>query len=243
MKILGVIPARFQSSRFPGKPLADIMGSSMIMRVFQQAKKAKLLSEVVVATDDERIYKHVQDAGGNVHMTSPSHPTGTDRVIEVSDAYSEYDAYINIQGDEPFISPEQVDKVASIMLNRSGAFVATLIKRIQNPELIENPNIIKVVRSHEGRAMYFSRSPIPYTRNNNSQPVYFKHIGIYGYSAKALPVIREMPHGMLEQCEMLEQLRWMEQGMPVWTAETNSESISVDTPEDLERIKATYFPQ
>ena len=247
MKILGVIPARYASTRFPGKPLTDIAGKSMIQRVYEQASKAQGLQEVYVATDDDRIFQHVQDFGGKVLMTDSSHPTGTDRILEVTERMPDFDAYINIQGDEPFIAPEQIDLVGEVIKEKGKeekSFVATLVKRLEVLDELENPNMIKAVKAADGRAIYFSRSPIPYMRNAENlmqwhqENGYYKHIGIYGYTSAALVRIRAMAPGILERAESLEQLRWMENGLPIYTAETELETMAVDTPEDVDRILA-----
>ena len=243
MKILGVIPARYASTRFPGKPLVDIRGKSMIQRVYEQASKSSKLDEVWVATDDERIESHVRGFGGNVIMTSASHPTGTDRVLEVVEAKPEFDAYVNIQGDEPFIDPQQIDLVCGILESQEGAFVATLVRKLDDLSELDNPNTIKVVLADRGKALYFSRAAIPFVRSGDrsawhSQSGFLKHIGIYGYSKQALTAIRRMNLGNLEAAESLEQLRWMENGIPIFTAETHLEGHSVDVPEDLDKLPA-----
>ncbi len=246
MKILGVIPARFASTRFPGKPLVDILGKSMIQRVYEQACKASGLAAVYVATDDQRIYDHVIAFGGQVIMTSTAHPSGTDRILEVATCMPDYDAYINIQGDEPYIDPSQIDQVCDLLRSRKGAFVCTLVKRLSDLAELDNPNTIKAVFAREGRAIYFSRSPIPYMRDPQQLEAwqqergYYKHIGIYGYSSDALKAISSMTRGSLEKAESLEQLRWMEHGMPIYVAETLLETQSVDAPSDLAKLPQTH---
>lgn len=242
--ILGVIPARFKSTRFPGKPLIDIAGKTMIQRVYEQASQAQGLTEVVVATDDLRIFQAVERFGGKALMTSAGHPTGTDRLLEVVAQFSDFDAYVNIQGDEPLIDPQQIDALCALMFRQSGAFVGTLIKKLDLERELQNPNVIKVVKEQAGKAIYFSRLPIPYQRDA-SQTVayheadgYWKHIGMYGYSREAISRIKSMPPGSLEKAESLEQLRWMEQGLPIWTEETQIETKGVDAPEDLEEVLA-----
>jgi 3-deoxy-manno-octulosonate cytidylyltransferase (CMP-KDO synthetase) len=242
MKILGVIPARYASTRFPGKPLVEIQGKTMVQRVYLQSCKASGLADVLVATDDDRIFNHVRDFGGKVEMTSSAHPSGTDRILEVASRMPHYDAYINIQGDEPYIDPQQINQVCEILRARQGAFVATLVKRLKDLDQLQNPNTIKAVFALDGRAIYFSRSPIPFLREATmledwqAERGYFKHIGIYGYSKEGLETIRTMQRGTLEKAESLEQLRWMEHGMPIYVAETEVESQSIDTPEDLARL-------
>ncbi len=240
MRILGVIPARFASTRFPGKPLADIGGKSMIRRVYERAGQCTALQKVVVATDDLRIADHVRQFGGEVVMTSPDHQSGTDRCAEVARQLSGYDAYINIQGDEPFIDPGQIAAVAACF-GRPDTRLATLVKKITDTEELMNPNTPKVVISSGWEAIYFSRTPIPYFRGLEPDRwtgahTYYKHIGIYGYRQDALQEITALPVSPLEKTEALEQLRWVENGFRIRVAETESETRAVDTPEDLERI-------
>lgn len=240
MKILGVIPARYASTRFPAKPLVDILGKSMIQRVYEQCKQASLLTEVIVATDDIRIFDHVQSFGGKVMMTATSHQSGTERMCEVAQTYSDYTHYINIQGDEPYIQPEQINLLCQILL--TGTPIATLIKKMKEVDLLENPNIIKVVIDTELNALYFSRSPIPYCRGENDkskwleQVPYYQHIGIYGFKREVLLQIPQMQVSYLEQVESLEQLRWLANGYQIKTAISEQASISIDTPADLERL-------
>lgn len=240
--ILGVIPARYASTRFPGKPLAIIGGISMIQRVYIQAAKSKLLSKIIVATDDERIAEHVKSFGGNVFMTSTAHQTGTARCAEVLKMQKEkYDVLINIQGDEPFINPSQIDAV----INQFMSFdieIATLVKRITTVEELQNPNVVKVVLNSEGNALLFSRSVIPFHRNTDAETAlkqhnYLKHIGIYGYRTDILEEIDELPETNLEKAESLEQLRWLQELYMIHAAETTEESYAVDTPEDVTRIE------
>jgi 3-deoxy-manno-octulosonate cytidylyltransferase (CMP-KDO synthetase) len=243
MRILGIIPARYDSTRFPGKPLAKIDGKSMIHRVYEQATQAKRLSFVIVATDDERIFKEVQSFGGKVLMTDRNHVSGTDRCAEALSVYeAQADAVINIQGDEPFIAPEQIDLVAGIL--EEGVFpIATLVKEICDLDELNNPNLPKVVLGSDGSALYFSRQPIPYVRNTHpdnwlTTHTFYKHIGIYGYTTEVLPKLTALGPGLLEQAENLEQLRWLENGYRIGARVTTLETISVDTPSDLERAEA-----
>ena len=242
MKVLGVIPARYASTRFPGKPLVDIQGKTMIQRVYEQAMKATSLSKVIVATDDERIFNHVKSFKGEVMMTSNVHQSGTDRCAEViNQLLSEaFDAVVNIQGDEPFINPSQIDSVVEV-LKKEQFMIATLVKRIYTEGVIHNPNIVKAVFSSEGKALYFSRSPIPYLRNIPidewlSKGEFYKHIGLYAYKSSVLKEIALLPPSRLEQLESLEQLRWLENGYAIGIAETNLETIGIDTPEDLLKV-------
>lgn len=241
IKILGVIPARYGSSRFPGKPLIDLAGKSMIQRVYEQAKKSKLLQEVIVATDDDRIFNHVKSFGGKVMMTSDTHQSGTDRCAEVLEKLNEkYDAVINIQGDEPFIDPLQIDILGNCFED-STVELATLIMRSEDANHIMNPNRIKVTIDKNNTALYFSRSSIPFVKGvqaeewGKSFPFYL-HIGIYGYRADVLKTITKLPVSNLEKAESLEQLRWLENGYRIKTAETKFESHSIDSPEDVDKV-------
>jgi 3-deoxy-manno-octulosonate cytidylyltransferase (CMP-KDO synthetase) len=244
MKIIGVIPARFASTRFPGKPLADIGGMTMIQRVYNQAVKATQLAEVWVATDDERIANEVESFGGNCMLTRNDHLTGTDRIIEVMSKMPDADAFVNIQGDEPFIDPSQIDLVCEIFADRITACVGTLVKPTTDEADLTNANVVKVVTGADGRALYFSRSAIPHLRNEKDAEAwanergYLKHVGIYAYSKAALQQIAQMKPGVLERAESLEQLRWLENGLPIFTKITELETVAVDTPADLERARA-----
>lgn len=241
MEVLGIIPARYASTRFPGKPLTDINGKSMIQRVYEQAKSADL-AEVLVATDDQRIFDHVQSFGGKAVMTASHHQSGTDRCFEAYQQYNQpFEYIINIQGDEPFIKPEQISLVAKCFQNPQTQ-LATLIKKIESPEELFNVNSPKVVINKMGEALYFSRQPIPYCRNVpndiwHRQHTYYKHIGIYGYRTDILEQITQLPPSGLELAESLEQLRWLENGFKIATALTEFETIGIDTPEDLERVR------
>ncbi|MEO8087022.1 MAG: 3-deoxy-manno-octulosonate cytidylyltransferase [Bacteroidota bacterium] len=245
MKILGIVPARFNSTRFPGKPLADINGKSMIQRVYEQCCLAKKLSKVLIATDDERIANHVREFGGHLMMTSPQHQSGTDRCAEIvrNDLENGWDAVINIQGDEPFIHPDQIDLLCSMFENKDIS-IATLVKKIASPDELFNHNNVKVILNKRGEAIYFSRSPIPYNRNFPEQEwlkysSYYKHIGIYGYRSSVLKEIALLPKTNLENTESLEQLRWIENGYVIHAEVTSLESIAIDTPEDLLKVKAS----
>jgi 3-deoxy-manno-octulosonate cytidylyltransferase (CMP-KDO synthetase) len=242
MTIYGIIPARYASTRFPGKPLADINGISMIRRVYEQASKSALLEKVIVATDDQRIYDHVACFGGLVSMTSSDHQSGTSRCFEVIKKITGNppEVVINIQGDEPFIDPLQIDKIAGLFANES-VQIATLIKKITSPNELFNPNVVKVVTGNDHTALYFSRWPIPFLRGEDQQnwldkTTFFKHIGIYAYRTTVLAEIVNFPPSKLEAAESLEQLRWIENGKIIHTAETDLEGFAVDTPEDLAKI-------
>ncbi|GAC1309021.1 MAG: 3-deoxy-manno-octulosonate cytidylyltransferase [Mucilaginibacter sp.] len=241
MNILGIIPARYASTRFPGKPLVDIAGKSMIRRVYEQAKKCAGLSEVIVATDDELIFDHVAEFGGMAAMTSADHQSGTDRCAEIALKYPQYDVIINIQGDEPFIDPEQISKLISCFKSPDTQ-IATLIKKVQNEQELFNANSPKVLVNRHSEAIYFSRSPLPHIRGQEQQNwlkhfAYFKHIGIYGYRADILQQITKLPVSPLEKAESLEQLRWIENGYKIKVAETELETFAIDTPDDLKNLQ------
>jgi 3-deoxy-manno-octulosonate cytidylyltransferase (CMP-KDO synthetase) len=240
--ILGVIPARYASTRFPAKPLVDIAGKSMIQRVYEQVKKSSLISRVVVATDNQQIFDHVQKFGGSVCMTRESHVSGTDRCYEALTLQKETFAYvINIQGDEPFIQPEQIDLLAALLGGKTE--IATLVKKIEDSDQLFNPNVVKAVLSEKGEALYFSRSTVPHIRNTPesewlSKHNFYKHIGMYAYRADILKQLTTLPVSSLEKAESLEQLRWLENGFRIKIAKTNTETIGIDTPEDLEKALA-----
>ena len=246
MKIIGIIPARYDSSRFPGKPLADIAGKSMIQRVYSQVKAAKCLDEVIVATDDPRIEEHVRSFAGNVVMTAKDHQSGTDRCAEVVSKVAGFDIAVNIQGDEPFIDPQQIELLVSCFQNPDTA-IATLVKEITTEEELFNENTPKVTRDIKGRAIYFSRQTIPFIRGEAKggnwlrKQQFFKHIGIYAYRCETLLELTKLPISSLEKAEALEQLRWIENGFPIQTAITQHETVAVDTPQDLEAILKKYF--
>jgi 3-deoxy-manno-octulosonate cytidylyltransferase (CMP-KDO synthetase) len=234
--IIGVIPARYASTRFPGKPLIDIGGKSMIQRVYEQCVKTSILSDVIVATDDQRIADHVVAFGGKVMMTADTHQSGTDRCAEVALKYNgTCDAVINIQGDEPFIDPKQIELLASAF-NDESTQIATLIKKISSEEEVRNPNVVKVIANKYNQAIYFSRSPIPYRRNPSVEITYFKHVGIYGYRKQILTEITQLSVSNLEQAESLEQLRWIENGYKIILKETDMETIAIDSPDDLAQV-------
>lgn len=240
MKVLVIIPARYQSTRFPGKPLVDIDGKSMIQRVYEQAMKASLVDEVVVATDDERIFQHIKGLKYAVEMTRSDHQSGTDRCAEVAKKYEGYEIIVNVQGDEPFIAPEQIDAVIQPLLAQK-AQISTLAKAISDLETLENPNVVKVIRRADGNALYFSRSPVPFFRNLPkaewlNQQLHYKHLGIYGFQRETLLAITQLPPSQLEQAESLEQLRWLENGYSIAVEMTEIESFAIDTPEDLEKV-------
>jgi 3-deoxy-manno-octulosonate cytidylyltransferase (CMP-KDO synthetase) len=242
MKTIGIIPARYASTRFPGKPLEMLEGKSMIQRVYEQTLKARRIDEAIVATDDKRIFEHVRHFGGLVSMTSASHRSGTDRCAEVAARIDEADIIVNVQGDEPFIDPEQIDKVVEPIARRSEIQISTLAKKITSVEALQNPNVVKLVMNRVQEAMYFSRSAIPYVRGLAPEQwlangVFYKHIGLYGFRAEALQEISKLEPSPYEQLESLEQLRWLDAGFRIFVNITELETIGIDTPEDLERAK------
>ncbi|OIP42710.1 3-deoxy-manno-octulosonate cytidylyltransferase [Candidatus Desantisbacteria bacterium CG2_30_40_21] len=234
-KAIGIIPVRFASTRFPGKPLVELCGKPMIQWVYEQAKKSRLLEQVIVATDDERICESVRGFGGNVLLTSLNHTCGTMRVAEVA---SKLDAeiIINIQGDEPLIEPDMIDQVVHSMQADSDIYMATLKKKITNKDEINNPHVVKVVTDKDGYALYFSRAGIPYKRVDIPSLHWYKHIGLYGYRREFLLTINNLPYSVLEAVESLEQLRVLENGYKIKVLETEYDTIGVDTPEDLVRV-------
>jgi 3-deoxy-manno-octulosonate cytidylyltransferase (CMP-KDO synthetase) len=240
MAKLGIIPARYASTRFPGKPLIDIAGKSMIQRVYEQACSSPSLDKVVIATDDERIITEVKRFGGEFALTRNDHQSGTDRCAEVAEKFPGFEVIINIQGDEPYIDPVQIDLLTSCFADPA-VKLATLVKKIRDEEELFNPNIPKVILNHRQQAIYFSRHTIPFLRNTEQANwlgthQFYKHIGIYGYAAETLLQITRLEPSSLELAESLEQLRWIENGYIIQTRVTDLESIAVDTPEDLDRI-------
>lgn len=241
MKFIGIIPARYGSSRFPGKPVADMAGKPMIQRVYEQVKKA--IDEVWVATDDERILKVVEDFGGKAVLTSPDHKSGTDRCNEAfSKIGNGFEIVINIQGDEPFIQPQQIETLKSCFDSKETE-LATLVKPFKKEdgfEVLFNPNSPKVVLNKNSEAIYFSRSIIPYIRDAHhtewlDKHIFYKHIGMYAYRADVLKKITLLPQSNLELAESLEQLRWIENGYKIKVGLTDIETIGIDTPEDMEK--------
>jgi len=241
MNILGVIPSRYGSTRFPGKPLIDIDGKTMIQRVYEQAKKSTSLNRVVVATDDERIFNEVKRFGGDVVMTASSHESGTERCNEVLEKMSEnFDVVVNIQGDEPFINPKQIDQLC-VCFEDKNTDIATLVKEIKDNEELFNPNRPKVDIDENNFAKMFSRETIPAIESIAkeewlSHQKYYKHIGIYGYRADVLQEICKLVPSPLEIKERLEQLRWLENNYKIKVAQTSFEAIAIDSPEDLKKI-------
>ncbi len=239
-KILGIIPSRYESSRFPGKALADIRGKSMIKRVYEQASKAQSLDRVIVATDDARIADEVESFGGEWVMTSQEHQSGTDRCFEAYSLSGEsYDFVINVQGDEPFLKPGQIDDLSAV-LNKE-VELATLVKKITTTHGLFDPNSCKAVIDTNGNAIYFSRWPIPYLRDHGQEDWvrhhdFLEQVGVYAYRSDILEQITRLSLSSLEKAESLEQLRWMENGFKIKVGFTEYDSQCIDTPEDLERM-------
>ncbi len=234
MKVIGVIPARYASSRFPGKPLVNIFGKSMIKRVYEQSKKCSQLTDLIVATDDERILNHVINFGGKAMMTSSHHKTGTERcneVIEKSKINS--GVIVNIQGDEPFINPLQIDQVIDLFKNLDTE-IGTLAKKIDDFEMVKDTNVVKAIFDDKRNVENFSRTIAEYSTEKD----YFKHIGIYGYLTETLAEICKLPPSKNELKESLEQLRWIDNNYQIKVEITTYEGVSIDTPEDIKKIKA-----
>ena len=234
MKILCVIPARYASTRLPGKPLADIVGKPMIQHVYERSAQATIPQQVVVATDDEKVFQAVQQFGGKVVMTSSEHQTGTDRLAEVASKYAEVDVIINVQGDEPLIDPKVIDELAQEFLNDTALQMASVMS-IMDTEDYQNPNAVKVVTDINNNALYFSRSLLPYPRVEGKANVY-KHIGIYAYKKDFLLKFAKLEPTPLEQSESLEQLRALENGYKIKMIKTKSKFIGVDSIEDLQTV-------
>jgi 3-deoxy-manno-octulosonate cytidylyltransferase (CMP-KDO synthetase) len=240
LSILGVIPARYASSRFPGKALVSIAGKTMLQHVWERASQARYLTSVVIATDDLRIRDAAEDFRARVVMTRPDHASGTDRAAEAASA-STAQIIVNIQGDEPMLDPAAIDAAVLGLLEHDEIPMGTLKKRIEDRAEVADPNVVKVVTDAVGNALYFSRSPIPYSRNSAEySPAYFKHIGLYVYRREFLLAYSDLPVGPLEQAERLEQLRALENGFKIRVIETEYESLGVDTPADWRRVSALY---
>lgn len=239
MKVLGIIPARYNSSRFPGKPLIDLKGKTMIQRVYEGALKSEKLSKVIVATDDQRIFDEVKRFGGEVMMTKDSHPSGTDRCGEIASHFSDIDVVINIQGDEPLVDFRQLNALISAFENEN-TNIATLGIRDVTLEDINNSNRIKIVVNHQNDALYFSRSPIPNYTNSKGNPLenypFFRHIGLYAYRKNTLKELVQLEPTKLEMIESLEQLRWLYYGYSIRIVETTIETPNIDVPEDVEKV-------
>ncbi len=235
MKVIGVIPARWGSTRFEGKILAELAGKPMIQHVWERASQSRMLEECVIACDDERILIAAQHFGARAFLTSPDHPSGTDRVAEVVEAL-ECDIVVNIQGDEPLIDPTVINDLANVLVQDESSSMATVIKVIEEADDLNNPNVVKVVVDAHKNALYFSRAKIPYDQDDQNVMCY-KHLGLYAYRRDFLLKLKKLPLSFLEKAEKLEQLRVLEAGFKIKTVLTNVETIGVDTPEDLKRVK------
>jgi 3-deoxy-manno-octulosonate cytidylyltransferase (CMP-KDO synthetase) len=238
MDVIGIIPARYSSTRFEGKVLAEIAGKPMIQHVWEKSKQALTLEELIIACDDERVAAACQGFGAKVVMTSKGHASGTDRICEVINPL-DVKVVINIQADEPLIHPTMIDSVARTLLEDHALQVATLIKRIDDPACLNDPHVVKVVLDKNNFALYFSRAQIPHSAVNSEikTPVRYKHIGLYGYTKDFLFIYKNMPPSALEKTECLEQLRILEEGFRIRVIETKYDTIGVDTPQDLEKVK------
>jgi 3-deoxy-manno-octulosonate cytidylyltransferase (CMP-KDO synthetase) len=235
-KILGVIPARYASTRFPGKSLANLDSRTILEHVYERASMARYLGPIVIATDDQRIYDAARGFGARVKMTREDHLSGTDRVAEVASAFDDVDLVVNVQGDEPLIDPGAIDAAILPLLEEPAIPMGTLKKRIEDPREVSDPNVVKVVTDRFGNAIYFSRSTIPHA-GPHAAPALYKHIGLYVYRRNFLLRYSELPVGPLERAERLEQLRAIENGFKIRVVETDYESLGVDTPADLERVQ------
>jgi 3-deoxy-manno-octulosonate cytidylyltransferase (CMP-KDO synthetase) len=237
-EVVIVIPARFGSTRLPGKPLVSLAGKPMIQRVYERAKMATQAHRVIVATDDERIVKAVESFGGTARMTRTDHRTGTERVAEVA-AHEQGDVFVNVQGDEPLLDPTAVDTAVNALLNEPAAAISTVATLIKTPADIMDPNVVKTVLDFENNGLYFSRAPIPWVRDNASkmQVRHLKHLGLYVFQRDALLEYPTLPQGELERIEQLEQLRWLENGWKIRVAEVEHDAVSVDVPDDVARVE------
>lgn len=241
MTSVGIIPARYGASRFKGKVLADIGGRPMIQHVWERAKKAHLLDELIIAADDERIIKAVENFGGKAVFTAKAHPSGTDRLREIANPL-DVDIVVNIQADEPLLHHSMIDSLVSILLEGKGIVMASLMKKIEDPKELDDPNVVKVVVDKDNFALYFSRAPIPFVRGAKTDqakfsPIYYKHLGLYAYTKDFLFTFANLPPSFLEKAEKLEQLRALENGYRIKMIETKYDTVGVDTPEDLEEVK------
>jgi 3-deoxy-manno-octulosonate cytidylyltransferase (CMP-KDO synthetase) len=237
-EVVVVIPARYGSTRLPGKPLVSIRGKPMIQRVYEQARQASKVHRVIVATDDDRILKAVEGFGGEARLTRPEHRTGTERVAEVA-AHVSGDVFVNVQGDEPLLDPRAVDTAIGALLEEPAAPIATVATLIKNVADIMDPNVVKTVLDFDDNALYFSRAPVPWVRDTEAKTLvrHLKHLGLYVFQRDVLLEYPTLPQGELERIEQLEQLRWMENGWKIRVAEVEHDAVSVDVPADVERVE------
>jgi 3-deoxy-manno-octulosonate cytidylyltransferase (CMP-KDO synthetase) len=243
-KVVVVIPARYGSTRLPGKPLVALAGKPMIQRVYERVQLAKHAGQVIVATDDERIVKAVEEFGGVARMTRADHRTGTERVAEVA-AHVPGDFFVNVQGDEPLLDPVAVDTAVEALLEEPAAAIATVATPIKTPADIMDPNVVKTVLDFENNGIYFSRAPIPWVRDTTAkiQVRHLKHLGLYVFQRETLLEYPTLPQGELEKIEQLEQLRWLENGWKIRVAEVEHDAVSVDVPEDVSRVEKLLAAQ
>lgn len=240
MDVIGVIPARYESTRFKGKVLADLCGKPMLQWVWEAAKRAKILDDVIVACDDRIVEEAVKSFGGKAVLTSKNHESGTDRICEIVNPL-DVKVVVNIQADEPLIDPMMIESLARELLENPSSNITTLMKLIEDLNELGNPNVVKVVTDKQGFALYFSRLPIPYLRDSSMAVSYYKHIGLYGYTKDFLFVFKNLAESRLEKVERLEQLRVLEAGYKIKVMETKVSTIGVDTPEDLEKARSVIL--
>jgi 3-deoxy-manno-octulosonate cytidylyltransferase (CMP-KDO synthetase) len=243
-RVVVVIPARYASTRLPGKPLVSLAGKPMVRRVYERAKQAQTVHQVVVATDDQRIIDAVRAFGGEARMTRSDHRTGTERIAEVA-AHEEGDVFVNVQGDEPLVDPSAIDAAVAALLEDPPAQIATVATPIRHAGDIMDPNVVKTVLDFDGNGLYFSRAPIPWIRDTHQKihVKYWKHLGLYVFQRDALLEYPTLPQGELERIEQLEQLRWLENGWKIRVAEVQHDAVSVDVPEDVARVEKLLHEQ
>jgi 3-deoxy-manno-octulosonate cytidylyltransferase (CMP-KDO synthetase) len=241
VSVLAVIPSRYASTRFPGKPLALIAGKPMVQHVWERCSKAQGVNRVIVATEDQRIVDACRTFGAECELTSAEHASGTDRIAEVAARHSEFSAVLNVQGDEPAIAPETVSAVAKALVNMQNQ-ISTAVAALDDLADLNNPNVVKVVRDIKGRALYFSRAAIPFHRDGKieTRPAYFRHLGIYGFQRDILFQVTTLAVSPLERAESLEQLRWLQSGFSIQCVEVPQYSVGVDTPEDLLSVENSF---
>ena len=242
MRTLGIIPARYGSTRLPGKALIKVQGKTIIERVYDQVHKSQRLTEIIVATDDVRIYNHVRKFGGHAVITRIDHLSGTTRCAEISENMSGFDIVVNIQGDEPLINPAQIDQLCDFIASEPSVGIGTLVHKIEHHEELTNPAVAKVVMGQQGRVLYFSRSPVPFIRDVPVEQwlqhgTFYRHVGMYAYRRDVLRRLGNLPQSELEKAEKLEQLNWLYHGYQVYAMETEYESLGIDTPEDLAALE------
>jgi 3-deoxy-manno-octulosonate cytidylyltransferase (CMP-KDO synthetase) len=236
MSIAIIIPARYASTRLPGKPLIKINGKTVIQWVYERANQSKLATQVIVATDDVRIFHTVEEFGGKAVMTDPKHQSGSDRIAEIAKKNPDFEIIVNVQGDEPLIMPESIDNAINSLVKDKSADISTLIRELTDEKEINNPNVVKALIDNSGKALYFSRATVPYERVEG-QTKFYGHIGLYAYRRESLLKMTELPQSDYEKAECLEQLRALQNGMTIKTAVVDYKPIGIDTPEDVEEFK------